>query len=131
MDLNELGKNPEQIKQLIALLQNLLPSENVDNGTVEDMGPENSSHIRSKTIGKNDKRPASENKFLRMPEMNMHKEDAVLDKQLCKHPPVARAREYEPVNVRCRVCGKIEIVNPSLIESVVRYKCNKCATSAG
>lgn len=129
MDLNELSKNPEQLKQLISLLQNLLPTDSQDE--TDEPEQTHTNPIRSKTIGKNDKKIASENKFLKMAEMNMHKEDSLVDKQLCKHPPVARAREYEPASVRCRICGKTEMVNPALVESIARYKCNKCATSAG
>lgn len=131
MDLNNLTQNPEQLKQLIAALQALLPQATTDT-TIdqEDDEPEIESPIKTKNSRQRAKK-ATTNKFLSMPEINMHKEDAEIDKKLAKHPPVARAREFEPVNVVCRVCGKSEIVNPSLVESTSRYKCNKCSTSAG
>lgn len=131
MDLNQLTQNPEQIKQLITLLQSLLPTEtdtsvSSDNKTTSFVAKETDTNISSKT-----KYSQHTNKFLAMPEMNMHKEDAELDKKLAKHAPVARSREYDPITVLCRVCGKKETINPSLVESVGRYKCNKCSSSAG
>jgi transposase-like protein len=65
-------------------------------------------------------------------EKNMHKEDVEIDKKLAKHPPSARSREFTPVEVTCRVCGKTEEVNPSLIyDAPNRYKCNKCSRTPG
>jgi len=124
MDLNQLSQNPEQIQQLISLLQSLLPKESatatIDQTTVsQTIEPTKQSKIQRT------------NKFTTMPEMNMHKEDSELDKKLAKHAPVIRSREYEPITVLCRVCGRKETVNPSLVESASRYKCNKCASSAG
>jgi hypothetical protein len=67
-----------------------------------------------------------------MPELNMHKEDVAIDKKLAKFPPVSRARQFEMVDVKCRVCGRTETVSPSLVfEGLERYKCNNCSTSAG
>jgi hypothetical protein len=136
MDINSLVNNPEQVKQLIAVLQALLPKE--DNPETEPPTQEikqkpdtdiNDTPIRSKKVtAGNGKR---ENKFLAMPEINMHREDAELDKKLAKHPPIARSREYSPVSVRCRICGRTDMVNPSLVDTMDRYKCNKCAASAG
>jgi hypothetical protein len=125
MDLSELSKNPDQLKQLISLLQNMLPSDDTDESSEEP------SPIKTKSSRKPKGQTQSSNKFLNMPEMNMHKEDSEIDKRLSKHPPVARSREFEPVTVKCRVCGKEETLNPSLVESVSRYKCNKCSSSAG
>lgn len=123
MDLNQLSQNPEQIKQLITLLQSLLPSEVITDP------PNSQPSVNYPSKQKNIKQHT--NKFTDMPEMYMHKEDGELDKKLAKHAPVLRSREYEPVTVLCRVCGKKETVNPSLVESAGRYKCNKCAASAG
>lgn len=133
MDINSLVNNPEQVKQLIAVLQALLPKEESNNSTEPE--PEvidnniDTTPIRSKkvTAGNNSR----ENKFLMMPELNMHKEDSELDRKLAKHPPIARSREYSPVSVRCRICGRTDMVNPALVDTMDRYKCNKCAASAG
>jgi len=117
-------KNPEQIKQLIALLQNLLPNE-------ESSSEEPESKIKTKTRSAKN-RPKQNNKFLDMPEMRMHKDDSKIDQKLSIAPPTPRTRKFKPVSVRCRVCGKQENVSPSVIpESIERYKCNKCSGSAG
>ena len=71
------------------------------------------------------------NKFDSMPEHNMCKEDVEFDKKIRKPPPSARTRQFNYMNVQCRVCGKQEKVPPSLVESRERYKCNKCSTGAG
>jgi hypothetical protein len=125
MDLNNLAKNPEQIQQLITLLQSLLPTE----PAVESPNPVkpsiNPSRDNSGSTSKH------HNKFLSMPEMNMHKEDHEVDQKLAKHAPTIRAREYDPVTVMCRMCGKKETISPSLVDSSNRYKCNKCSSTAG
>jgi hypothetical protein len=111
--------NPEQIKQLIAALQQLLPK---DDGEVDE------TVIKTKTVSK--KPSQRKNKFVDMPEKNMHKEDTVIDKLLNVQGPTPRNREFEPIDVTCRVCHKKEKVSPSLIpDSVDRYKCNKCCGS--
>lgn len=130
MDLNELQKNPEQIQSLINLLQNLLTSttsNSNDSDIKKDEYAIEPKQSRSKKI------VPQENKFLDMPEKNMHKDDIAVDKALCKHPPVARAREFTPVKAKCRVCGKEEMVNPALVYDLRdnRYKCNRCSTSSG
>jgi hypothetical protein len=66
-----------------------------------------------------------------MPEFNMCKEDLEFDRKVKKPAPSARLRDCEPIKVRCRVCGKNEKVAPDLVESIERYKCNKCSTGAG
>jgi len=127
MDLNI--NNPEQIKQLINLLQQLLPNNN-DPKTDEEHSEENTS-IRTKSI-RSDKRKSVKNKFLDMPEKNMHKSDSTIDKKLCINPPTPRNRKFVPIEVKCRSCGKTEKVNPAIVpESVDRYKCNKCSSSSG
>lgn len=137
MDLNT--NNPEDIKQLISLLQKLLPNEeeteknkakkNKPRKTKRKVDEFNNPHIKTKSP----KRVVDfENKFLDMPERNLHKEDIEVDKKLAKHPPTPRNRNFVPVQVFCRVCGKQEKVNPAIIpESKDRYKCNKCSSSAG
>lgn len=129
MDLNELGKNPEQLKQLISLLQQMLPNqeEQEDNEETDGFSPvmrTKGQKSRSKT--------KHTNKFLSMREKDMHKEDTKIDKILCKNGPVARTRDFSMIKVTCRVCGKTEEINPSLLfEATNRYKCNNCSTSAG
>jgi hypothetical protein len=130
MDLNDITKNPEQLKQFIALLQGLLPKDDK-----YDPPEKNEEEFVSPVRTKNPKRDPKKqrpNKFLDMPEKDMHKDDSVIDKLLTKHPPVARSREFEPISVKCRICGKTEEINPALIsDSPTRYKCNNCSTSAG
>lgn len=134
MDLNELSKNPEQIQTLISLLQSLLPKESGDTEPDDTSEQQfNNPNIKTKNIKTKRKPDPSSNKFLSMPERNMHKEDTAIDKILCQAPPVARGRDFVPVKVKCRVCNKEELVNPSIVYDLRdnRYKCNKCSTSAG
>jgi hypothetical protein len=141
MDLNDLTKNPEQIKSLITLLEGLLLSTQQEPNTKDKEVPidaedcdVSSQNKKIKTRG-SAKRPAKDkylNKFDKMSESNMHKDDNIVDKALSKHPPVARMREFEMVDVTCRICGKTETINPALIfDSKNRYKCNNCSTQAG
>lgn len=117
--------SPEQIKKMISLLHSMLPEEdkvsNQPNTSTNNV-------IKSKNIDTKSKR---KNKFEDMPVFNMHKEDVEIDKKLCKYPPVTRNRKYNPIKVTCRVCGKTESVNPAVVDSVERYKCNKCSSMAG
>lgn len=131
MDLNQLLNNPDQIKQLITVLQQLLPKEQAAAETEADNQAQPQTPSRQKVINNKNSYEHRENKFLSMPELNMHKEDTLVDKQLIKHPPVARARSFEPIQVTCRICGKTETVSPSLVDSSNRYKCNRCASTAG
>jgi hypothetical protein len=120
MDLN----NPEQIKQIIAMLQNL-----VDQNSEDSDEPE--SKIKTKTVRAGNKKK-TKNKFVDMPEKNMHKDDIAIDKKLAVTGPTPRTRKFQPVKVSCRICGKSESVSADVIpESVERYKCNKCAAMAG
>lgn len=114
MDIEKLKKNPEQVKELISLLSSLLD--------VTEDGSNNSSNTK----------PSRTNKFLQMSEFKMHKEDADIDKKLHENvSPIERSREFEPVQVTCRICGKKEKVSPSLVSSYDRYKCNRCSGSSG
>lgn len=127
--------NPQQIKQLIALLQGLLPKEDsTDNTKPQNKTKKNKplkNNIKTKTR-KRQEETESYNKFLEMPEMNMHKSDVEIDKKLCRHPPTKRNREYEPIKAICRVCGKNELINSAILpDSSDRYKCNKCSSSSG
>ena len=107
-DLNNLTN--EQLSVMIQMLQKTLTS-------------------REPQKEAKDERP---NKFLDMPEFSMHKADSIIDKQLSVQPPTPRTRKFTPIKVRCRVCGKEEEINPSLLASEKeRYKCNKCSAIAG
>lgn len=133
MDLNELMKNPEQVKSLISLLQGLLPDEpnNADSSDAQEEFT--NSAIKTKGLKNRKKQDPSKNKFLAMPEKDMHKDDVAIDKLLSQSGPVARSREYDPIKVKCRVCGREDMINPSLVYDLRegRYKCNKCSTSSG
>jgi hypothetical protein len=124
MDLENLSQNPEQIKQLIGLLQSLLPQEEKPTKTRKTSKKNNSGQKPTK---------ADTNKFLAMPEMIMHKEDTLkFDKKVVVQPPTPRLRSYNAIEVTCRSCGKKDKINPVLlVDSVERYKCNTCSTSAG
>jgi hypothetical protein len=130
MDLSELQKNPEQIKALISMLQTLLPDTQQEKSTTtkEEKHEEPSIKTRRRNTF-----TGHTNQFLDMPEKDMHKEDTAIDKKLSKTPPVARGRGYTPVKVTCRVCGRTEMVNPSIVHDLRenRYKCNTCSTSSG
>lgn len=123
MDLNSLGNNPEQIKQLIGLLQSLLPQDTIDSDK-----PIKTKRTTKKKIKKT-KQEVSSNKFLDMPEANMHKDDLAIDKKLAKFPPTPRSRKFTSIEVRCRSCGKTEQINPVLVHDKERYKCNRCSAA--
>ena len=117
MDLS----NSAEIKQLISLLENLL----------EKNSNEPESKIKTKTT-RGDNRKRTKNKFIDMPEKDMHKNDTKIDQKLCVSPPTPRPRKSKPVKAKCRVCGKTESVSSNVIpESTERYKCNKCSATAG
>lgn len=121
MDLNNLAQNPEQIQQLIGLLQSLLPQEDSNNNKPNNKKRNNKKKTQPKEV--------SNNKFLSMPEAKMHKDDLAIDKKLAKFPPTPRSRKFTTIEVRCRSCGKTETINPVLIHDKERYKCNRCAGS--
>lgn len=127
MDINNLSKNPEQIKQLITLLESML-----DNTDTTPVIKDEHKPIKTKSRKRNQQNTDT-NKFLSMAEMHMHKEDIDIDKTLQKHPPTPRNRpSVNLVSVQCRVCGKQETVSSGLLfEGANRYKCNNCSTSAG
>lgn len=120
-----MGLDKDDIKQLIAILQKGL-SDDTDNDEDEEVSEVTPT---KKTKPKNKKK--YKNLFEQMSESRMHKDDVEIDKKLSKFPPTQRARNYKPIKVKCRVCGRDEEINPSLIESSDRFKCNKCSTSAG
>lgn len=111
----------EDIKQLIAILQKGLTEK--DHEDIKETQKVNKKVLKNKS--------ERNNLFEKMSESSMHKDDVAIDRKLKKFPPTERSRSYTPVNAKCRVCGKQEQVNLSLVESIERYKCNKCSTSAG
>jgi ribosomal protein S27E len=128
MNLEDLAKNPEKIKDLISLLSSLLPDNQAKDTEQDEEEVQEAMPIKSKKINTKKKRT---NKFVLMPESGMHKDDCEIDKKLQKYPPTLRNRPANFVDVRCRVCGKTEQVRDSLVDSMDRYKCNNCARSPG
>ena len=118
--------SPKQIKQMIAMLKQMLPE---DNDEVVEEEPVKQNPIKNRSS----RRPQqTENKFDQMMEAHLHKEDIAIDQKLKKFDPTPRVRSFDPINVVCRVCGKKESINPALLQDTVeRYKCNNCARSAG
>jgi formylmethanofuran dehydrogenase subunit E len=118
----------EDIMALIAILQKGLEEE--EPKTHKSMSKK-TTRQRKSNVTKQKQEKQNINKFLSMPEKDMHKADTAIDKKLAVVPPTDRTRQYNPVSVRCRVCGKEEKINPRYLEAKDRYKCNKCSTSAG
>lgn len=136
-NINDLLKNPDQIKQMIGLLSALLEEANTDASSIETdieteakPKPRQSKEFNTKETKK--KKTTRENKFLSMPEAAMYKEDPELAQKLYRQPPVARSRKLQMVSVTCRVCGKQDKVQSSLLYGGIdRFKCNKCSTTPG
>lgn len=125
-----LDKN--DIKQLIAILQKGLDSEDINTSDVSIKNKSTTKH--KKNIKKNTYNSVGEreNKFLSLGLDKLHKEDSAIDKKLNINPPTPRNRPASLIGVRCRVCGKEDEIPSSLIyESIDRYKCNKCSSSPG
>ncbi len=121
---------PEQITTMINMLRAMLPAEDAKEVNV-DAAPTKKYSIRNETKNQKEK-VSTKNKFVDMIEMNMHKEDVIIDQKLAKHPPTLRSRAFRLISVICRICGKKEEINPALLhDSIDRYKCNKCCSSAG
>ena len=123
----------EDIKQLIAILQRGLSSDSDESEDDVDEQPiKNTKKITKSKSTNSSKKPKRLNRFDQMMEKTMHKSDAQIDKLLNVHSPSIRTREFDPVRVQCRVCQKVEEINPSLIlDSPSRYKCNKCSKGPG
>lgn len=122
--------SPEQIQQMITMLQAMLPKENNERPPSEESHAHTQDAIRTKPSRKQTREFV--NKFDEMLESNLHKDDIIIDKALTKHAPTPRMRKYVPVDVKCRVCGKSEQINPALLNDMPeRYKCNVCSRSAG
>lgn len=125
-----MNVDPDKIQAMISILQSMLETPESSSATVveEDQNPEKFTQIKPSIKNTN-----TWNKFDKMMEKHMHKEDIAIDKQLAVHPPVPRTRTYEPISVKCRVCGKTEKINPQVATSaeIDRYKCNRCSISPG
>jgi rubrerythrin len=127
----------DDIKQLIAILQRGLSSdeqssETQPTKTVKAKRRKTKEVIVHQTDEETDTKPKRINKFDKMAEKDMHKSDSKIDQLLCVHPPTIRTREFEPIEVRCRVCQRLESINPALLhDSPDRYKCNRCSGAPG
>ena len=121
-----MGLDENDIKALIAILQKGLEKD--DDNDKEIVQPKTK---KSQPKATTPKKKKSVNKFEKMTEFTMCKEDVEIDRKIKKPPPTARNRPFDYIKVQCRVCGKKDKVAPTLVESIERYKCNKCATGAG
>jgi hypothetical protein len=117
---------PEQIKQMIQMLQSMLPK---DVSKAEEAEDEFVSTIKTKKVSA--KKSNFKNKFNDMAEKNMHKEDIEIDKKLHTADPTPRRKNNALTEAQCRVCGKKEIINAGLIIDKNRFKCNDCSAGAG
>lgn len=117
----------DDIKQLIAILQKGLTDEEIDEKPTAKLPKNNIKTKKTKVSNDNET-----NKFLSLGFNNLHKDDIAIDKLLKKNPPTSRNRHAKILDVKCRVCGKVEKISASLLhESPDRYKCNKCCSSPG
>jgi hypothetical protein len=118
----------EDIMALIAILQKGLTDDETELLYEEDTSAKTATK-KKRSARKTKSKP---NKFDAMSERNMHKSDTEIDKKLWgKNTPSDRGRPSSMISVRCRVCGQNQEVSSALVESVERYKCNKCASSSG
>jgi hypothetical protein len=78
---------PEQIKQMIQMLQSMLPK---DVSKAEEAEDEFVSTIKTKKVSA--KKSNFKNKFNDMAEKNMHKEDIEIDKKLHTADPTPRRK---------------------------------------
>jgi len=133
MDINKLKQDPEKIQQLIDLLGSLLSDTEQEPETTQKKRTKKKVTKKPRATRKKPDKQESTNKFLDMPEMNMHKEDSKIDEKLQQFPPTPRSRpSVESISVRCRICGREENISQGLLfEGANRYKCNKCSTQSG
>lgn len=129
-DINDLLKNPDQLKQIIGVLSTLLDAANQSEPSQET---KTKPKRKTKSINQREKpKTQRENKFLDMPEAKMHKEDPEIVAKLYKQPPIARTRKSHMVKAKCRVCGREETIQAGLLYGgIERFKCNKCSTTPG
>lgn len=126
-----MSNNKETIQQIITLLSSLIDdTETTEPNEKKSKKTPNNKVSRQKRTNKHPE-SGSTNKFLSMREMHMFKEDVEIDRKLKVMDPCPRTRSYSTIGVRCRVCGKNERVNPTLVTEPSRYKCNDCARSGG
>lgn len=139
MEINDILKDKETLKQLISALQTIVnDSDNEISSSKEDtennkitMNTKTRKKIFSTNSGSN-KKNVFVNKFDEMAEKNMHKGDIEIDKLLHQHPKTPRTRKQKKVDVVCRVCGAKETIPSSLlVDTKDRYKCNSCSSKAG
>jgi hypothetical protein len=132
--------NNNDIMQLISILQKALVDDEQHEPEQEDSVNQtvhkkpNTKKVGGRT--KNKKVVNSEdqdyNKFESMPEKNMHKDDTRIDKMLSQHSPTQRTRQFNLMDVTCRVCGRTDSINPALVyDAGNRYKCNRCSKIPG
>lgn len=120
----------DDIKQLIAILQKGLANDTVVEETITEIENKPTSAMKTKSVKVN--KELNNNRFLDMGVKDLHRDDIEIDKALKKFPPTPRTRQFKPIDVVCRSCGKKESVSPALLhDSAERYKCNKCSGSAG
>lgn len=120
--------NPEQIKQMIEMLKSMLPAEASD--VMEEETQTTPKMIKQET--KKSAKKQFVNRFDQMQEARLHKEDVAVDKALSVYAPTPRTRQFDPVEVMCRVCGRKETINPAILhEAPNRFKCNNCSRSPG
>lgn len=131
MDPKDMLNDPEKIKDMIAMLQALLPQTEDSKPIAKRKNPKAAKSTSTKAKKSQPSTIDSSNKFLAMQEMYMFKGDAAIDKKLSKNPPIPRTRQFSSVTVKCRVCGRSEEVNPGLVYDSSRYKCNNCSSSQG
>ena len=131
MDPKDMLNDPEKIKDMIAMLQALLPQTEDIKPIAKRKNPKAAKSTSTKAKKSQPSTIDSSNKFLAMQEMYMFKGDAAIDKKLSKNPPIPRTRQFSSVTVKCRVCGRSEEVNPGLVYDSSRYKCNNCSSSQG
>lgn len=126
-----MNNNKETIQQIIALLSSLIDDTETSEPKEQKTKKTPRNKVsRQKRIGRHTESTSS-NKFLSMREMHMFKEDVEIDRKLKVMDPCPRTRSYSTIDVRCRVCGRNEKVNPTLVSEPSRYKCNNCARSGG
>lgn len=135
--MDPLPFSEDQIRQMITLLSTMLPKEAntetvAETSSSTSVAPKTTKKKTKRSFGKSKPSNATQNLFDTMMESRMHKEDVEIDKKLSRNEPSPRLRKYTPIKVRCRVCGKSESINPSILtDSPDRYKCNKCAKEPG
>tara|TARA_B100002019_G_C21274933_1_gene604908 strand:- start:9699 stop:10121 length:423 start_codon:yes stop_codon:yes gene_type:complete len=134
----DIKNNPEQIKQMIALLSSMLEDSDTEPKTKRRSTKKKTTKkktTKKKTTTTRKPKQAKSlavNKFDQMSESGMFKENPEIAKKLYSKPPMKRRPKKELIAVKCRICGKQEEVSSSLISSgKERYKCNKCSSSAG